>query len=163
MLAGTIPLQGDDVEDGLPPVTAAVTATLAARLGVGVGDPLEFRYAGTGRSGEAIISSIVEVVPGSSSPSALFVPMDMLLTSQLQRGTSIVPPNSVWAAGAPSAADGMSAALNDRPVQTTAPGVAQALVGALIPGMVDRGGRFDRAVAGRRVRHRPDPRHRATS
>ena len=45
-----------------------------------------------------------------------------------------MPPNSVWAAGDPAADDALSAALGDRPVETTAPGIAQSLVGALVPG-----------------------------
>lgn len=123
------------VEDAaLPRVAAVVTATLASRLGIGVGDPVEFRYTGTGRQGAAVVSSVVEAVPGASSGLALFVPMETLLTSQLQRGTSIVPPGSVWAAGAPSADDELSAALGDRPVTTSAPGVTASVVGALVPG-----------------------------
>lgn len=119
---------------GLPPVAAAVTAELAERLGIGVGEPLEFRYAGTGRGGAAVVSSIVDAVPGASSSLAVFVPLEVLLTSQLQRGTSFVPPNSVWAAGAATADDALSAALGDRPVATSAPGVAASVVGALGPG-----------------------------
>jgi hypothetical protein len=134
VLAANPQIEGAGVEDGLPPVAATASTALAETLGLGIGDLVEFRYAGTGREGEAVISSIVDVVPGASSASALFVPMETLMTSQLQRGTSIVPPNSVWAAGDPSSDDAMSAALGDRPVRTTAPGIAQALVGALIPG-----------------------------
>lgn len=117
-----------------PPVAAAVTRTLAGRLGIGIGDPLEFRYAGTGRRGAAVVSSLTDAVPGATSPLALFVPLETLLTSQLQRGTSIVPPNAVWAAGDPSADDELSAALGDRPVTTAAPGVSANVVGALVPG-----------------------------
>ncbi|WP_019181933.1 FtsX-like permease family protein, partial [Microbacterium yannicii] len=121
-------------EPAVPPVAAVLSSALATRLGVGVGDPLEFRYAGTGREGAAIVSSVVDAVPGAASSLALFVPMETLTTSQLQRGTSIVPPGSVWASGAASADDALSAALGDRPVQTAAPGVTAEVVGALVPG-----------------------------
>ncbi len=116
------------------PVAASVTTALAERLGAGIGDELEFRYTGTGRRGVAVITSIVEVVPGASAPRALFVPLEQLLVSQLQRGTSIVPPGSVWAAGAPETDDALSAALGDRPVATSAPGLTAGVVGALVPG-----------------------------
>ncbi|MET0296530.1 MAG: FtsX-like permease family protein, partial [Microbacterium sp.] len=116
------------------PVAAVVSETLAARLGVAEGDVFEFRYARSGREGQAVVSSVTGVVPGASLPLAFFTPSDALLVSQLQRGTSIVPPNSVWAAGSLSAAEPLSAALGDRIVLTTAPGVAAQVVGALIPG-----------------------------
>ncbi|MBD3942195.1 hypothetical protein IF188_10850 [Microbacterium sp. NEAU-LLC] len=117
-----------------PPVAAAVTTALAARLGIGLGDQLEFRYEGVGRRGTATIASLVDAVPGTAATLALFVPMQTLLTSQLQRGTSIVVPDSVWAAGDTASADGFSAALGDRPVATAAPGVTASIVGALVPG-----------------------------
>lgn len=117
-----------------PPVAAAVSRPLADRLGVDVGDAFEFRYAGTGRRGDAIVSSLVDAVPGATSSLALFVPYEILTTSQLQRGTSIVAPNAVWAAGDSAADDAFSAALGDRPVTTAAPGVSASVVGALVPG-----------------------------
>ncbi|MGA7148508.1 MAG: FtsX-like permease family protein, partial [Microbacterium sp.] len=117
-----------------PSVRAVVTEALASRLGIGVGDPVEFRYAGTGRQGAATVSSVVDAVPGAATSLALFVPMETLLTSQLQRGTSIVPPNAVWATGELGAADELSATLGDRPVTTAAPGVAADVVGALVGG-----------------------------
>ncbi|KQZ85444.1 hypothetical protein ASD56_03670 [Microbacterium sp. Root166] len=123
-----------DADADAPPVEAVVTDALASRLGIGVGDPVEFRYAGTGRQGAATVSSVVEAVPGAATPLALFVPMETLLTSQLQRGTSIVPPNAVWATGELTADDELSAVLGDRPVTTAAPGVAADVVGALVGG-----------------------------
>ncbi|MBW9095066.1 hypothetical protein JNB62_15360 [Microbacterium jejuense] len=117
-----------------PPVAAAVTPALADRLGIGVGEQLEFRYSGVGRRGVATVASIVDAVPGTTAPFALFVPMETLLVSQLQRGTSIVPPDAVWAAGDTDADDAFSAALGDRPVATSAPGVTAEVVGALVPG-----------------------------
>lgn len=116
------------------PVSAAVTTALAERLGIGVGDRFEFRYAGAGRRGSAVVASLVDAVPGSSDPLALFVRLETLLTSQLQRGTSIVTPTAVWAAGDTEADDAVSAALGDLPVATSAPGVTASVVGALVPG-----------------------------
>lgn len=127
-------LAGAGPETEAPPVAAVVTGGLAEHLGIGEGDTFEFRYAGTGRRGDAVVSSIVDVVPGASSPLAFFTPMENLLVSQLQRGASFVAPNSVWSAGDPAADDDMSAALGDRPVATAAPGVAADVVGALVPG-----------------------------
>ncbi len=123
-----------DSDADAPSVRAVVTEALASRLGIGVGDPVEFRYAGTGRQGAATVSSVVDAVPGAATPLALFVPMETLLTSQLQRGTSIVPPNAVWATGELAADDELSATLGDRPVTTAAPGVAADVVGALVGG-----------------------------
>ncbi|GAA5196146.1 FtsX-like permease family protein [Microbacterium jejuense] len=126
---------GDGATGAEPPsVSAAVTHALAERLGIGVGDQVEFRYSGVGRRGAATIASLVDAVPGTSAALALFVPMETLLVSQLQRGTSIVPPDAVWAAGDTAAADAYSAALDDRPVETSAPGVTARVVGALVPG-----------------------------
>lgn len=129
---GVLAGAGPDTE--APPVAAVVTADLAEHLGVGEGDAFEFRYAGTGRRGDALVSSIVDVVPGAASPLAFFAPMENLLVSQLQRGASFVAPNSVWAAGDPAADDALSEALGDRPVATAAPGVAADVVEALVPG-----------------------------
>lgn len=129
---GVLAGAGPDTE--APPVGAAVSSRLAAHLGVGEGDSFEFRYAGTGRRGGAVVSSIVDVVPGAVSPLALFAPLENLLVSQLQRGASYVAPNSVWAAGDPAADDDLSAALGDRPVATAAPGVTADVVEALVPG-----------------------------
>ena len=128
-------LAADGGADGeAPPVAAVVTTALAQHLGIGEGDTFEFRYAGSGRRGVVAVSSIVDVVPGASTPLALFAPLENLLVSQLQRGASFVAPDSVWAAGDPAADDGLSAALGDRPVATAAPGVAADVVQALVPG-----------------------------
>ncbi|WP_194410255.1 FtsX-like permease family protein [Microbacterium cremeum] len=128
-------LAADGGPDGdAPPVATVVSRGLAEHLGIGEGDSFEFRYAGTGRRGAALVSSIVDVVPGASRPLALFAPMENLLVSQLQRGASFVTPNSVWAAGDATADDALSAALGDRPVDTAAPGVSADVVAALAPG-----------------------------
>ncbi|MET0780376.1 MAG: ABC transporter permease, partial [Microbacterium sp.] len=122
-----------DAED--PPAVRAVLSTaLAERIGLEVGDELEFRYAGTGRRGGLLVADIVEAVPGAATGLAVFAPLEVLEASMLQRGTSIVEPTSVWAAGVPSADVALSAALDDRPVATSAPGVAASIVGALVGG-----------------------------
>lgn len=115
-------------------VRAVLAAPLAARLGLGVGDVFELRYAGTGRRGGFEVADVVDAVPGASSGIALFAPLEVLEVSMLQRGTSLVPPASVWAAGDPAADVDLSAALEDRPVVTSAPGVTATIVGALVPG-----------------------------
>jgi hypothetical protein len=124
---------GDDAAE--PPAVRAVLSTaLAERIGLEVGDDLEFRYAGSGRRGALLVADIVEAVPGAATGLAVFAPLEVLEVSMLQRGTSIVDPTSVWAAGAPSADAALSAALEDRPVATSAPGVAPTIVGALVGG-----------------------------
>ena len=79
------------------PVAVVVTSALAAHLGIVPGDTFEFRYAGSGRRGEAVVSSITDLVPGASSALAFFAPLENVLVSQLQRDPSFVAPNSVWA------------------------------------------------------------------
>lgn len=116
------------------PVRAAIGSALAARLGIGPGDGVEFRYAGTGRRGQLEVAAVVAAVPGAQSGLAVLVPLDALTASALQRGTSFVPPNTVWAAGDPDADRAFSAALGDRPVATAAPGVTAFVVGSLVPG-----------------------------
>ena len=128
------PPEQDGGDSQRPPVLAVATKALAARLGVGPGDPVELRYEGTGRRVDVVLSSVVDAVPGASGALALFAPLENLLTSQLQRGTSIVPPNSLWAAGDTGADAALSAAMNDRPVATSAPSLAASVVGALVPG-----------------------------
>lgn len=125
---------GADAQNPPPPLGVVISDPLASRLGLGVGDPFEFRYAGSGRRGAAVVSDTVPVVPGTSSDLAVFAPLETLLVSQLQRGSSIVAPRSVFASGAVSAAPDVSRTMGDRPVLTSSPGVSADLVGALVPG-----------------------------
>lgn len=134
VLAEAPPGQSEGADSQRPPVQVAATVALASRLGVGPGDLIELRYEGTGRRVDVVLSSVVDAVPGASGTLALFAPLENLLTSQLQRGTSIVSPNSLWAAGDTGADAALSAAMNDRPVATSAPGLAASIVGALVPG-----------------------------
>lgn len=116
------------------PVRAVLSTALAARLGLDLGDEVEFRYAGTGRRGGLVVADIVQAVTGAASGVAAFAPLEVLETSMLQRGTSLVSATSVWAAGSPSADVALSAALDDRPVATSAPGVSASIVAALVGG-----------------------------
>lgn len=125
---------GADANADAAAVRAVLSTALAARLGLEVADELEFRYAGTGRRGELVVADIIEAVPGAATGLAAFAPLEVLETSMLQRGTSIVAATSIWAAGSPSADVALSAALDDRPVATSAPGVAATIVGALVGG-----------------------------
>ncbi|MDJ1115374.1 FtsX-like permease family protein [Microbacterium dauci] len=117
---------------GALPVT--VSAALAARTGVAEGDPLDLRYAGSGRRVDAVVASIIPAIPGAGTELAVFTPLESLLHSQLQRGSSIVAPNSVWVDAAPEAAASVSEILGDRPVLTAVADPGTRLVGALIPG-----------------------------
>ncbi|WP_442574027.1 FtsX-like permease family protein [Microbacterium sp. F51-2R] len=117
----------------LPPVRVAVTEALAGRLGLQIGDTLDFRYAGTGRRGAIEVGGIDAALPGAATTLAVFAPLDVLQVSMLQRGTSVVAPSSIWASGSTSADDALSAALGGRAVKTAAPGVTADVVGALVP------------------------------
>ena len=136
--AGAEPLlQGDAAEAAeaeLPAVRATVGEALARRLGLSVGDRLDFRYSGTGRRGAVVVAAVDPAIPGAATGLAVFAPLDVLQVSMLQRGTSIIAPSSIWASGDVAAADALSAALDDRPVLTAAPGVTARIVGALVPG-----------------------------
>ena len=116
-----------------PPLAVAVTPAFAERIGLTLGGVFEFRYDGSGRRGVAVISRFTDAVPGVRTIIAAFAPMENLLVSQLQRGALIVPPNSIWAAG-PASADEFSAVFGDRRVETSQPGIAAGIVGALVPG-----------------------------
>lgn len=116
------------------PVRAVLSDALAERLGLTIGDVVEFRYAGTGRRGGLEVADVVPAIPGAATGLAAFAPLEVLDVSMLQRGTTLVLPTSVWAAGDPSADAALSAALGDRPVATSAPGVAATIVGSLVPG-----------------------------
>lgn len=122
-----------DASADLPPVRVAVTEALAGRLGLEIGDTLDFRYAGTGRRGAIEVGGIDASLPGAATTLAVFAPLDVLQVSMLQRGNSVVAPSSIWASGATSADDAFSAALGGRPVKTAAPGVTADVVGALVP------------------------------
>ena len=117
-----------------PPVRVVLTTALAERLGLGVGDAFEFRYAGAGRRGEVEVGGIVPAVPGAATTLAVFAPLEILQVSMLQRGTSTLPGTSVWASGNPNADAALSATLDGRPVATAAPGVTANVVGALVTG-----------------------------
>jgi hypothetical protein len=111
-----------------------VSDDFADRFGVDRGDALEYRVAGTGRRGEIDVKDVVPAIPGASSPVAVFATAEDLLVAALQRGTSFASPTSIWVS-APTDADAhLSAAFGDRPVRVSSPGVADRVVGALIPG-----------------------------
>jgi hypothetical protein len=132
--SGTVVLwRGEHPIEGPPPVAAAMSAPLAERLGAGVGDTLEFRYAGAGRRGEIVVAAVVPVVPGAAEPDAVFVPLEELTLSMLQRGTSIIAPGSVWASGTPDAATALQSMV-DGQVTTARPGVAATVAGSLVAG-----------------------------
>ncbi|MCR2808567.1 MULTISPECIES: FtsX-like permease family protein [unclassified Microbacterium] len=123
---------GAGAEPGV--VRAVLTSALAARMGVQVGDEFEFRYAGAGRRAEFRVADIVPGIPGAATELAVLAPLGVLQVSMLQRGTTLVPASSIWAAGDPSADVALSAAFGDRAVAASAPGVAATIVAALVPG-----------------------------
>ncbi|WP_404447511.1 hypothetical protein LG315_05480 [Microbacterium marinum] len=117
-----------DASSALP---VGVASAFAERLGLAIGDTFALRYEGSGRRVDAVVDRILSAIPGASTDLAVFAPLESLLVSQLQRGTSVVPPNSVWLDAAPGAAGAVSAALGDRAVRTAQPGPGTAIVGAL--------------------------------
>ncbi|WJL94508.1 hypothetical protein QSU92_11040 [Microbacterium sp. ET2] len=148
-LAGSVVFQGGEREqviwlaDGRERGPAAVPAdalrvavseAFGARFGVAVGDRLDYRVAGTGRRGEVLVTAVVDAIPGASRADAVFAVTDDLLVASLQRGTSFALPGSVWAAGRLDSDAALSAALDDRAVRVAAPGVADRMVGVLVPG-----------------------------
>ncbi|NYF15264.1 ABC-type lipoprotein release transport system permease subunit [Microbacterium sp. AK009] len=112
----------------------AVSDAFAARFGVTAGDRLDYRVAGTGRRGEVLVTAVVAAIPGASRADAVFAVTDDLLVASLQRGTSFALPGSVWAAGRSDSDAALSAALDDRAVRVAVPGVADRMVGVLVPG-----------------------------
>ncbi|WP_124291779.1 FtsX-like permease family protein [Microbacterium sp. ABRD28] len=148
-LAGSVVFEGGDREqvvwlaDGRERGPAAVPAealrvavseAFGARFGVAVGDRLDYRVAGTGRRGEVLVTAVVEAIPGASRADAVFAVTEDLLVASLQRGTSFALPGSVWAAGRADSDAALSAAFDDRAVRVAAPGVADRMVGVLVPG-----------------------------
>ncbi|WP_248239735.1 FtsX-like permease family protein [Microbacterium kunmingense] len=153
-LSGTVTFEGGDRErviwladgrdaaavdaaaDGPAPqaLRVAVSDAFSARFGVGEGDRLDYRVAGTGRRGEVLVAAVVEAIPGASRADAVFATTDDLLVASLQRGTTFAPATSVWAAGRTDADGALSAALDDRAVRVAAPGVADRMVGVLVTG-----------------------------
>ena len=79
-------------------VPAVVTRALADRLGLEVGDRVEFRFAGAGRTGAAEVAGIAGLLPGASEPLALVVPLSTLADSQLRTGETALAPNELWVA-----------------------------------------------------------------
>ncbi|TQK18381.1 FtsX-like permease family protein [Microbacterium sp. SLBN-154] len=148
-LAGSVVFEGGDRErviwlaDGRERGPAAVPAEalrvavsegFGARFGIAVGDRLDYRVAGTGRRGEVLVAAVVAAIPGASRTDAVFAVTDDLLVASLQRGTSFALPGSVWAAGRTSSDAALSATFDDRPVRVAAPGVADRMIGVLVPG-----------------------------
>jgi hypothetical protein len=79
-------------------VPAVVTRALADRLGLEVGDTVEFRFAGTGRMGAAEVVGTAALLPGASEALALVVPLSTLADSQLRTGETALAPNELWVA-----------------------------------------------------------------
>ncbi|NYF16677.1 hypothetical protein HDC37_001502 [Microbacterium sp. AK009] len=76
-----------------PPV--AISAALADRYGLAVGDPISFgiervaRYTG-------VVAAIVPSIPGTAEPVALFVDLTVLQMDAILAPRSVVPPTAIW-------------------------------------------------------------------
>lgn len=77
-------------------VPAVVTRALADRLGLEVGDTIEFRFTGTGRTGAAEVVGTTRLLPGAPEALALIVPLPTLGDSQLRTSETALAPNELW-------------------------------------------------------------------
>jgi predicted lysophospholipase L1 biosynthesis ABC-type transport system permease subunit len=80
------------------PPPLVVSKELAAHFDVGPGDPLQFRFAGSGLTINGKIAAVVPLLPGVQSPNAVLVDLTTLTGYMLQVSTSIPTPNQVWLA-----------------------------------------------------------------
>ncbi|HEX5859768.1 MAG TPA: FtsX-like permease family protein, partial [Microbacterium sp.] len=119
------------------PTPAVISQALATERGTEVGDPLDVRFDGTGRTAALRVAAIVPAIAGASSRFAVLVGLDTLsqnfldATPQPGPAPSLVPPDQIWAAGDPSAAAALGDALGTS-VQTPTDGAA-AITSSLIP------------------------------
>ncbi|WP_193509484.1 hypothetical protein [Cryobacterium sp. BB736] len=82
--------------EGTEIVPAVVSQALADRLGLEVGDTVDFRFTGTGRTGTAEIAGTAPLLPGASGALALLVPLPALGDSQLRTSETALAPNELW-------------------------------------------------------------------
>ncbi|MEV5069850.1 hypothetical protein MRBLMI12_001432 [Microbacterium sp. LMI12-1-1.1] len=110
-----------------PRIPAVVTDVFAEGLGLGVGDDVDVRIDGGGRTIAATVASIVAALPGAGAGAGVLVSLDAAIdaasATSVPDGSAdaevVTPPlaNEVWAAGDESAAAALSGAL-DAPVAT---------------------------------------------
>ena len=141
-IAGIAPV---DEESALPVV---VTTALAARIGLVVGDPLEFTFEPTGKNIEAVVSAVTPRLPGVSSKLALGTDLVALDAVTLRPGGAPAEANAVWlrtgepsAVGAAVARDTPSTAIvSTRASTSSEPVLATALdafwLAALVAGLL---------------------------
>jgi hypothetical protein len=100
------------------PLPVAATTAFARPLGLGVGDRVDVRFAGTGRTVTVDVRAIDDALPGLGAGPGVLGPLAALvenqLPSQVASGTPAAtppPPNELWAVGDGRAAASLARAL----------------------------------------------------
>lgn len=89
-----------------PVIPAVMSEAFARELSVAVGDEVELRVAGTGRTFTTQVAAIVEAIPGAHDARAVLVSLDAAVESAVPIGTfkatpsSPAAPNEIWISGA---------------------------------------------------------------
>lgn len=81
---------------GQSPLPVVVTAALADRVGVSVGDPLTFELGTSESLLNAQVSAVIESVPGSASRLGIATDLMALNNATLQQGRSPVLAGNIW-------------------------------------------------------------------
>ena len=81
---------------GQAPLPVVVTAALADRVGVSVGDPLAFGFGASGALLDAQVSAIIQSLPGSASRLGIATDLAALNNATLQQGRSPVLAGNIW-------------------------------------------------------------------
>ncbi|HEY9498815.1 MAG TPA: FtsX-like permease family protein, partial [Terrimesophilobacter sp.] len=79
-----------------PPLPFVVSAELARHYGIGIDDPFEVRFTGTGLVIPGTIAGIVPLIPGIQSPNAVVVDLTALNTYILRTSQFVPAANQVW-------------------------------------------------------------------
>lgn len=78
------------------PLAIAVTSTLSERLGIGPGDALRFRFAGTGLAIDGTVAAVVPRIPGTTAPLAALTDLRALNAVVLDSSSSVPRPSELW-------------------------------------------------------------------
>ncbi len=81
-----------------------VTDSLARRLELADGDPLELRFAGSGRELSTVITGTTTLLPGSTGDWGAIADLRAVMDQSLREGSSIPAPGEVWIASTDEAA-----------------------------------------------------------
>jgi len=123
--------------DAAPRVPAVVTTAFAEPLGLGLGDEVDVRFDGTGRTIPITVAGVTPALPGTGSGGGVLVSLDAMADAAASTsgapgaGVATLPvANRVWAAGDDAAGASLGEALG-APVATVG-SVATALAGEVV-------------------------------